>query len=234
MEQSTCEQIKTFEKENGSNFFSNLINEMANLKSNNDNIKGNIEKEEHVLSSYWELYVGAVLKKLGIELGESFAEGPDWESKDKSIIIEAVVCKRGEGENKAFNWTENGKIVSDSEEVIIRDNDDPDFFDKILLRITNAILAKNKQYNKWLEKSERLKNRSYIIAINTSLLDGSSVKLSGSSCAFKACFGKVKESIKIFPNKSASYQKELDPLINKKKEGNNISINLDFFMNKKI
>lgn len=107
----------------------------------------------------WEMYIGNVFlaKELPIR---SKDEGPDFVVSD-SVYVECVACEKGEP----------GKPDSVPEPYIaptideIRVQDVP--VDRMILRITQAVVEKACKYGEWAKKKWFDKDAPFIIAINT-------------------------------------------------------------------
>jgi hypothetical protein len=126
------------------------------------NFLDKIKKDFHQRS--WEMYVGNVLLKKGLNLKTITPknEGPDCVIVKPSAYIECVAPTEGDP-TKADSVPREG-ISSPG---IISANDE--LHNKMILRITNAIGEKEKQYNNWTEKNWFDPEIPLVIAINAAI-----------------------------------------------------------------
>lgn len=113
-------------------------------------------------AAYWQLYITWAFHKYGQSgLTLPNSEGPDIILAN-GTIIEAVNATPGEGENRPESaW--GGKEVMGGGVV-----EDPD--PKIVLRITNAIAAKKRQHQKWVENHVVSPDQPFVIAVNSGIV----------------------------------------------------------------
>lgn len=150
-----------------------------------ENIEQRFQESFH--SFTWQFYLGYLLKTAGAELSKASSEGPD-HILSNGTIIEAVLCTRGEGENRTFAVTD-----MEPEEVqpgfkiypaVSREFPDP----KVILRITSSIRDKLIQYRKWREANVVSDRSTYIIGVNALLLEDA-VSSPEYSYGARVCFG---------------------------------------------
>lgn len=149
----------------------------------------NIEQrfQESFNSFSWQFYLGYLFKNYGVELKKATATGPDYILMD-GTILEAVLCTRGEGENRTFAVTDmepeevqpGYKIYP----VVSRQFPDP----KVILRITSSIRYKLNQYLKWRDSKIIDPKSPYIIGVNAMLLEDA-VSAPEYSYGARVCFG---------------------------------------------
>jgi hypothetical protein len=108
-------------------------------------------------SSFWELYLFAVLKKLGLKVNLEF-DRPDFVIEgEKGFCIEATIASNAEGttpeweksfSEEEFNeWTVE-KVVNNA-----------------TIRLANAFVSKSQKYLKSYQKLDQTKDRPFVIAI---------------------------------------------------------------------
>ena len=125
---------------------------------------------EHFLKEYklngnfhartWEMYLGATLASHGLNIKTSKKD--DWPDfiVNNSIYIECTACQNAETEEKPDfvpSVKYNGTVQNVPE-------------DKMIMRITSAIRAKHRDYNKHLEKGDIESNTPFILAVNSAAL----------------------------------------------------------------
>lgn len=116
--------------------------------------------KKHFPQRTWEMYLGVVLIKNGLDVSSS-EKGPDFivdKGKENEIFIEATTCARGDTKDAV-----PAEYFAEKPEEI-RVLDVP--YDKMLIRLTNSLDSKYKKYNIFIKK----KKKPYIIAINRSIL----------------------------------------------------------------
>lgn len=111
------------------------------------------EFKSDLIQRFWEMYLGCTFLENGFII-DSKDIGPDFYIKadEKFIIIEAVAPKAGEGQDK---------VETPPEMKVVLLNREP-----IVLRITNAINEKKRQYDNWLSRGIINSNWPFVIAIN--------------------------------------------------------------------
>jgi hypothetical protein len=105
-------------------------------------------------SSFWELYLFAVLKQLGISVDFSF-DAPDFVARDQRLAIEAVIASHAQGDVPEWKKTLEG----------ITDMDLEAAYAQSITRLSNAIAAKSEAYLKRYASLLHMKGRSYIVAV---------------------------------------------------------------------
>jgi len=111
--------------------------------------------KKHFHQRTWEMYLGVALIKNGLNISSS-EEGPDFvvdKGRENEIFIEATACTRGDTKDAV-----PAEYLAEKPEEI-RVQDVP--YDKMLIRLTNSLDSKYKDFIKKKEKP-------YIIAINRS------------------------------------------------------------------
>lgn len=150
-----------------------------------ENIEQRFQESFH--SFTWQFYLGYLLKSAGHQLKKTASEGPDY-ILTNGTLVEAVLCTRGEGQNRTFAVTD-----MEPEEVypgfklypaVSREFPDP----KIVLRITSSIRDKLVQFLKWKEAKIIDPSSPYIIGVNALLLEGA-VDSPEYSYGARVCFG---------------------------------------------
>ncbi|MFH0297891.1 hypothetical protein AAFX91_11735 [Bradyrhizobium sp. 31Argb] len=105
-------------------------------------------------SGFWELYLFAVLKELGIDVDFSHA-APDFVARDLPLVIEATIASHAHDDVPEWEKTLAG---------ITHDQLGPAYVQSII-RLSNALLGKSKRYDSYSAKPF-MAGRSYIIAIS--------------------------------------------------------------------
>ncbi|OOF46405.1 hypothetical protein [Rodentibacter trehalosifermentans] len=110
-------------------------------------------------SSFWELYIFAVLRELRRIKGNNFNinldnHAPDFHLPNLNLAIEATVALNAENDISEDCWLEPNELDSITECNI-----------KSIIRLSNSILSKSKKYLNSYEKLPHIKNCAYIIAI---------------------------------------------------------------------
>lgn len=115
-------------------------------------------------SSFWELYLFAVLKHLNITVDFSFSS-PDFVGLNKNIVIEATTANHAHDD--IAEWE---KSFKDLKELI-----EKDLFEisvQSSIRLSNALNEKVKKYKKYYRELAHVKEKPFIIAVsNYSKLD---------------------------------------------------------------
>ena len=106
-------------------------------------------------SAFWELYLFAVLKQLGIEVDFSF-DAPDFVSARHPLVIEAVVASHADGDAPEFK-----KTIA-----VLQDKDLTARRRASILRVSNALLAKSTAFTERYAALPHMKGRSYVVAIS--------------------------------------------------------------------
>lgn len=107
----------------------------------------------------WEMYVGNVLLEKEIKI-ESKDEGPDFVTGEQ-IYIECAAPTRGDSSSP--DSVSEPRVAKKPEEVVAQDVP----VDKMILRITQAISDKAKQYKGWKNKNWFNPTAPFVIAVNT-------------------------------------------------------------------
>ncbi len=132
----------------------------------------------------WELYLGVTLLNRSFKLGKHSNSGPDFDVQDvagkRLTWIEAIAVDKGDGIDKVPEM-EHGFAADVPEE-------------KMLLRITNALDKKLKQFQDHLTKGIINENEPYVIALNRSGLNHVDP---GLPLILKALFGIGYQSLRI-------------------------------------
>jgi hypothetical protein len=106
-------------------------------------------------SSFWELYLFAVLKQLGIEVDFSF-DAPDFVSANHPIAIEAAIASHANDD--APEW-EKTLAVLQNKDLAVRRN-------ASIIRLSNALLGKSTAFEKRYAALPHMAGRSYVVAIS--------------------------------------------------------------------
>jgi hypothetical protein len=106
-------------------------------------------------SCFWELYLFAVTKKLGIVTNFSYS-APDFVSTNHAIAIEATIASNAKDDTPEWEKTPAGIAHDDLNATYIRS----------IIRLSNAFLEKSKAYKEKYAALPHMKSRSYIIAIS--------------------------------------------------------------------
>lgn len=173
-----------------------------------------IKKQFHQRS--WEMYMANIFLKQHISIANKkekaqlmpfFAEdeGPDL-ILEKKIYIECVACEKGSKPDDSVPSFKYDFSVQSIPE------------DKMLLRITQVFVDKYKQYKKWAQERDFDKNKPFIIAINSGMLDFPQEYL-GFPLIVKALFGLNNLAISRNGERSWTWQESIS-----KKNGGNIRL----------
>ncbi|MCG6203871.1 hypothetical protein LPW26_04410 [Rhodopseudomonas sp. HC1] len=106
-------------------------------------------------SSFWELYLFAVLKEIGIKIDFEF-NAPDFVAADEPLAIEATIASHARDDTP--EWEKRFEDIVDM-----------DVFDaqaKAAIRASNAFWAKSNAYLERYSKLPHMAGRSYVIAIS--------------------------------------------------------------------
>ncbi|MDQ2092847.1 hypothetical protein NOI20_01845 [Rhodobacteraceae bacterium 10Alg 79] len=107
-------------------------------------------------SSFWELYLFAVIKSLGWEVDFSKA-APDFRIPSKNLNIEAVVSNAAANDiqewNKTFEGVTNADFLASQAATIER--------------LSNSISSKLKKYNESYQNYKEVKDSAFIIAVGS-------------------------------------------------------------------
>jgi len=165
-------------------FINQIVEEMSPY-CGDENIEQRFQENFH--SFTWQFYLGYLLKTAGLELSKAASEGPD-HILSNDTIIEAVLCTRGEGENRTFAATdmEPEEVQPGFKIYPAVSREFPD--SKVILRITSSIRDKLKQYSKWREANVVKSTSPYIIGVNALLLEDA-VSSPEYSYGARVCFG---------------------------------------------
>lgn len=106
-------------------------------------------------SSFWELYLFAILKQLGIAIDFSF-DAPDFVARHHRFAIEAVIASHAQDDVPEWKKT-------------IEDIVDPDLgaaYGKSIIRLANALTNKSEAFLKRYAALPQMERRSYIVAVS--------------------------------------------------------------------
>ncbi|EHQ26159.1 hypothetical protein Mucpa_2019 [Mucilaginibacter paludis DSM 18603] len=106
-------------------------------------------------SSFWELYLYAVMKHFKLDVDFSFAS-PDFVIKNRNLIIEAISANHAHDDVPEWEKTIPG----------ITEGNSFDVFKHSAIRLSNAFSAKVNKYRTNYAQLNHVKDRPYIIAIS--------------------------------------------------------------------
>jgi hypothetical protein len=135
-------------------FNCDVVNEWANGFQDRD---GKFVKEFQTTfdSSFWELYVFAVLKEFGMQVDFSVAS-PDFHVvTGSSMNVEATVALHAQGAPPEYSARKAEDVPKDLNELNRQ----------TMLRIRNSIDTKHKKYSKLYASLDRVKNRPFVLAV---------------------------------------------------------------------
>lgn len=107
-------------------------------------------------SSWWELYLFAVLKSLDLKIDFGF-DAPDFVLADHPVGIEAVIA--GHGQGMTPEWEKTLKHVTDMSEI-------ESGYAETLVRLSNAIDSKVRRYRGRYAGLPHMAGRAYVIAVH--------------------------------------------------------------------
>ncbi len=107
-------------------------------------------------SSWWELYLHAVLKSLGIRIDFSF-DAPDFVAPDQNLAIEAVISAHGQGMTP--EWEKTIRDLTNTGEIGAR-------YLENLVRLSNSIDSKVRRYRERYSGLSHMRGKAYVIAIH--------------------------------------------------------------------
>lgn len=135
----------------------------------------------------WELYLGATLLNHGFRLGRHVSAGPDFdvqnEAGERLTWVEAVTTRKGIGSDRVPNLVYG--IVQDVPE------------EAMLLRISQALDYKFKQYQEAVVNNIVQSGEPYVIALNRSNLDYPDPDM---PLVLKALFGFGHQALRVMVN----------------------------------
>jgi hypothetical protein len=105
-------------------------------------------------SSFWELYLFAVLKHLGIRVDFSFA-APDFVLADHPIAVEAAIASHSQDDD--FEWQATLAVLQ--KDLVDRQK-------ASIIRLSNAVLAKSDTFKRRYAVLPHMAGRSYVVAIS--------------------------------------------------------------------
>jgi hypothetical protein len=106
-------------------------------------------------SSFWELYLFAVLKQLGFEIDFSF-HAPDFVSANYPVAVEAAIASHAIDDPP--EWPKTLAVLANKDLAARR---------KVsMIRLSNAFMAKSKAFKKRYAVLPHMAGRSYIVAIS--------------------------------------------------------------------
>ena len=106
-------------------------------------------------SSWWELYLCAVLKSLGIQVDFS-VNTPDFVAPDANLAIEAVIAAHGQGMTP--EWEKTIRDLTNLDEVGGQ-------YLANLVRLSNSLESKLRRYREHYAQLPYMAGKAYIIAI---------------------------------------------------------------------
>jgi hypothetical protein len=106
-------------------------------------------------SAFWEIYLFAVLKLLGIELNFSF-DAPDFVCARHPMAIEAAVASHAEGD----------PIEVERTIAVLQDKDLAVRRRASIIRLSNALMGKSQAFKERYAALPHMAGRSYVIAIS--------------------------------------------------------------------
>jgi len=107
-------------------------------------------------STWWELYLHAVLKSLEIRVDFSF-QAPDFVCPDSGFVMEATIAAHAQGATP--EWLKTMKDLSRPDDIEGR-------YLETLARLSNSLDAKVRRYRDHYAAMPHVRDRSYIIAIH--------------------------------------------------------------------
>lgn len=169
----------------------------------------------------WEMYLGNVLleKKLIIQ---SQNEGSDF-IVNNSLYIECVAPEKGDSSKSDFVPETVFKRIDEAQDVPIESLFQDVPIDQMILRITNSINNKIKQYKGWKNKKWFNSESPFVIAINT----GDFLRMDNPDMptVIQALFGHHYTQINMKTGETSfSYRKEI-------KKHNNEPVPVNYFLN---
>lgn len=133
-----------------------LIKEWANGFEDRDN-KFAKEFQTTFNSSFWELYLFASLKELGLTVNMEY-DRPDFVVEgENGFIIEATIASHAQ--NETPEWQKDHLEETFKEWPLEK------IVDNATLRLANSFIAKSRMYKKSYNKLAHVKNKPYIIAL---------------------------------------------------------------------
>jgi hypothetical protein len=106
-------------------------------------------------SSFWELYLFAVLKELGIGVDFSF-DAPDFVCPDQAMAIEAVIASHAQDDVPEWKKTIEGIV----------DKDTGAAYAQSIIRLANALTNKSEAFLKRYATLPQMQGRSYVVAVS--------------------------------------------------------------------
>lgn len=107
-------------------------------------------------SSFWELYLFAVLRSLNMRVDFSF-DAPDFVLPDQGLGIEAVIA--GHGQGMTPEWEKTLKDLTSLDEI-------QSGYAETLVRLSNAIDSKVKRYGDRYAGLPQMADKAYVIAVH--------------------------------------------------------------------
>src|SRR6266540_6139233 len=105
-------------------------------------------------SSFWELYLFAVLKHLGIKVDFSF-DAPDFVATDHAFTIEAAIASHAQDDIPEWEKTFEGVVDMNIEAAQLQS----------IIRLSNALMGKSEAYTQRYAALPHVAGRAYIVAI---------------------------------------------------------------------
>lgn len=107
-------------------------------------------------SSFWELYLFAVLKSLNMRVDFRF-DAPDFVLPDQGVGIEAIIAAHGQGMTP--EWEKTLKNLTSLDEL-------ESGYAETLVRLSNALDSKVKRYRDRYASLPQMADKAYVIAIH--------------------------------------------------------------------
>lgn len=107
-------------------------------------------------SSWWELYLHAVLKSLGIRVDYAF-DAPDFVAPDAGLAIEATIASHAQGATP--EWLKTIADLSRRDEIGAR------YLDQ-LARLSNSLDAKVRRYRERYRSLPHMADKAFVVAIH--------------------------------------------------------------------
>jgi hypothetical protein len=106
-------------------------------------------------SSFWELYLFAVLKQLGTRVDFSF-DAPDFVCPDQAMAIEAVIASHAQDDVPEWEKTIEGIVGMDTDQA----------YAFSISRLANALANKSDAFLKRYATLPQMQGRSYVVAVS--------------------------------------------------------------------
>jgi hypothetical protein len=106
-------------------------------------------------SSFWELYLFAVLKELGIRVDFSF-DAPDFVCPDQAMAIEAVIASHSQDDVPEWKKTIEGIVEKETGAA----------YAQSIIRLANALTNKSEAFLKRYAALPQMQGSSYVVAVS--------------------------------------------------------------------